>query len=125
MPNGHGPKEYGGHKYDEVGSSDCHHGCGCSMAPASSSGPMGLDPFGICPKNPKDGLLLGGNADYEYVVNSRIDSLKSRLSSAEYHLSLVSPGEEKLGEELAKTKRELAEIKEKMRQIQRLANSVS
>ena len=110
MPNGHGPKEYGGHKYaNHDGTSDCEYGCGCWMGPARSGGPTGLDPGGTCPKNPKDGKLLGGNADYDHVVTERIQSLSSRLYRAEDLLKRVSPSKAKLADELAATKTELAE----------------
>lgn len=92
MPNGHGHKEYGKHKYanhDET--SDCKHGCGCSMGDFTSGGPTGLDPFGTCPKNPKDGKLLGGSADYDHVVTERIRDLESRLCNAEERLKAVKP----------------------------------
>ena len=110
MPNGHGFKEYGGHQYtDHDGTSDCKHACGCWMGPARSGGPTGLDPFGKCPKNPKDGKLLGGNADYDYVVTERIKDLSSRLYKAEDRLERVSPSKAKLADELASAKKKLFE----------------
>ncbi len=110
MPNGHGPKEYGEHQYpDHDGTGDCKHGCGCWMGPARSGGPTGLDPFGKCPKNPKDGSLLGGNADYDYVVTERIRNLESRLYNAEERLKAVKPSKGKLADELASAKRKLFE----------------
>ena len=109
MPNGHGPKEYGGHKYaNHDGTSDCEHGCGCWMGPARSGGPTGLDPFGTCPNNPTDGKLLGGNADYDCVVTERIRNLSSRLYQAEDQLKRVSPDKTKLADELTLVKAELA-----------------
>lgn len=109
MPNGHGPKEYGGHKYaGHGGTSDCQYDCGCWMGPTNSGGPVGLDPFGTCPKNPTDGKLLGGNADYNHVVNQRIRNLEARLYQAEEQLKRVSPDKIELAEELAATKAELA-----------------
>ncbi|MEK7080646.1 MAG: hypothetical protein AAB925_02355 [Patescibacteria group bacterium] len=110
MPNGHGPKEYGGHQYaDYDGISDCKHGCRCWMGPARSGGPTGLDPFGKCPKNPKDGKLLGENADYDYVVTERIRNLESRLYGAEEQLKKVKPGKIKLADELDSVRKELFE----------------
>ena len=108
-PNGHGYKEYGGHQYtDDTGTSDCEHGCGCWVGPYRSGGPSGLDPFGTCPKNPTDGTLLGGNADYDNVVTWRIRNLASKLDSAEQAVKAVAPGEAKLADELRSTKAELA-----------------
>ncbi|MEK9184750.1 MAG: hypothetical protein AAB866_01115 [Patescibacteria group bacterium] len=110
MPNGHSPKEYGKHKYPNPdGTSDCQYGCGCWMGPSRSGGPTGLDPFGICPKNPVDGILFGGAADYDNVVTERIRSLESKLHRAEERLKRVSPSKAKLADELATTKAELAE----------------
>lgn len=83
-------KEYGGHKYEERnGNSDCEYGCGCWMGPFQSGGPTGLYPKGACPKNPKDGKLLGGNADYDRVVTQRIQNLESRLHKAESSLKKI------------------------------------
>ena len=110
MPNGHSSKEYGKHKYaSDVGKSDCAHGCGCWVASFQSSGPVGLDPFGTCPKNPKDGELLGGNADYNHVVTERIESLSSRLYKAEERLGRVKPSKAKLAKELATAQDKLFE----------------
>ncbi len=121
MPNGHGPKEYGGHKYaNHDGTSDCEHGCGCSMGPYRSGGPTGLDPFGKCPKNPVDGKLLGGNVDYDHVVTERIDDLSSRLYKAEERLRRVSPSKANLVDELTATKAELAEKNELLGKLCRL-----
>jgi len=71
------------------------------MGRFTSSGPTGLDPFGSCPQNPKDGKLLGGNVDYDHVVTERIQSLSSRLNRAENRLKRVSPSKAKLAKELA------------------------
>ena len=121
MPNGHGPKEYGGHKYaNPDGTSDCKHGCGCWMGPAHSGGPIGLDPGGTCPNNPTDGKLLGGNADYEHVVTERIQNLSSRLYGAENRLKRVSPSKVKLADELASAKTELAEKNRVLTELRRL-----
>lgn len=110
MPNGHGPKEYGKHEYAEHdGTSDCKHGCGCWMGPSRSGGPVGLDPFGKCPKNPEDGMLLGGIQDYEHVVTERIRDLESRLYKAENQLKKVSPSKKELAAELESVRQKLFE----------------
>lgn len=53
-------RNLGGHFYpgcegsdDEFRTSDCEHQCGCWMGQSRSGGPNGVDPFGICPNNPK------------------------------------------------------------------------
>ena len=121
MPNGHGPKEYGGHQYaDHDGTSDCKHDCGCWMGPARSGGPTGLDPSGKCPKNPKDKKLLGGNADYDYVVTERIQNLESRLYSAEERLKAVEPSKAKLADELESARAELSEKDRILAELRRL-----
>jgi hypothetical protein len=115
--NGHGPKEYDGHYYaDHDGTSDCKHGCGCWMGPTNSGGPTGLDPFGKCPRNPKDGTFIGGSADYDYVVTERIRNLESkvyaaegRLRDAEERLKKVKPSKAKLADELASMAEKLSE----------------
>src|SRR3989338_557384 len=86
MPNGHDySKEYGEHDYPGAPhhTSDCKHHCHCWAGPSNSGGPVGLDTFGECPGNPKDGKLVGGNADYEIVVHRRIDKLQARAHAAE------------------------------------------
>lgn len=120
MPNGYGHKEYGEHEYDVGGTSNCKHGCGCWMGPSNSGGPTGLDPFGKCPKNPTDGQLLGGKADYDYVVTERIENLESRCRKAEDRLEKVSPGEAKLAEELASVKEKLAEKEQLLAELRHL-----
>jgi len=121
MPNGHGPKKYGGHKYaDHDGTSDCKYGCGCWMGPARSGGPTGIDPFGKCPKNPTDGKLLDGNADYDNVVNERIQDLESRLSTAERRLKQISPSKAKLADRLASAEEELFKKKQALTELQNL-----
>ncbi len=118
MANGHGPKEYGPHEYaDHGGTSDCKHGCGCWMGPTRSGGPTGLDPFGTCPGNPKDGKLLGGSADYDEVVSRRIDRLRTELYAAEQRLKRVSPSKTKLAQELAETKAKLAALERRLARI--------
>ncbi len=103
----YGIKEYGKHQYDENGLNDCKHGCGCYVGHSDSDGPIGLDPFGKCPKNPKDGHLLsenenchGRNVDYEYVVKERIKDLESWLQSAENQLKAVEPDKIRLAGEI-------------------------
>ena len=121
MPNGHGPKEYGEHKYSKGdGRIECKHGCGCWAGSATSGGPTGLDPFGACPKNPKDGKLLGGTADYDHVVTERIQNLSSRLYKAENRLEQVNPSKAKIVAELVCTKAELAKKNRLLDDIRRL-----
>lgn len=44
--------KFGSHLYPyDGGTSDCVYGCGCWMGPCRSGGPV--DPFGMCPKNPR------------------------------------------------------------------------
>lgn len=120
----HFPKEYGDHKYNHNGGTvECEHGCGCWMSSTDSGGPTGLDPFGSCPKNPKDGALLGGTADYDSVVNERIRDLTYRLLDAEKRLERVSPSKTKLGMELAEAKRKLAACEELLADIRRLVGT--
>lgn len=46
-------EKFGPHKYiDCDGTSDCEYKCGCWMGPSRSGGPV--DPWGACPKNPKE-----------------------------------------------------------------------
>ena len=125
MPNGHGPKEYGEHKYSKGdGRIECKHGCGCWAGSATSGGPTGLDPFGACPKNPKDGKLLGGTADYDHVVTERIQNLSSRLYEAEDRLQRVSPSKAILADKLASLEIRLAEKNRLLAELRRLiANS--
>lgn len=121
MPNGHGNKEYGQHKYaDHDGTSNCKYGCDCWMGPTRSGGPTGLDPFGKCPKNPKDGELIGGNADYDNVVTQRIENLSSRLFQTEERLKKTSPSKTKLADELFTVKAELAKKNQLIYEIRNL-----
>ncbi|MCI0619913.1 hypothetical protein L0Y40_02660 [Candidatus Wolfebacteria bacterium] len=90
------------------------------MGPARSGGPTGLDPGGTCPKNPKDGKLLGGNADYDHVVTERIKNLSSRLYRAEDRLKRVSQSKTKLADELASVKTELFEKNRLIDELRRL-----
>lgn len=111
MPNGHSKKEYGTHEYPDSdgGRVDCKFGCGCWVASATSNGPLGVDPFGACPMNPKDGNLLGGKYDYENLVTYRIRDLEFALYKAKERLTQVSPSKKKLADELAAVRKELAE----------------
>lgn len=111
MPNGDGPKEYGGHKYPDTDSThDCEHGCGCCAGPSSSGGPIGLDPIsGACPNNPADGELLGGDRDHALVVKQRIRDLSSRAYKAEELLKKVDSDKIELAKGLGSVRRELAE----------------
>jgi len=51
-------KEEGGHDYGPnfptSNTKECQFGCGCEMAQWSSGYPDGVDPFGLCPKNPEN-----------------------------------------------------------------------
>ncbi|MBI2096295.1 MAG: hypothetical protein HYT43_01525 [Candidatus Taylorbacteria bacterium] len=90
------------------------------MGPACSGGPTGLDPFGKCPKNPKDGELLGGNADYDYVVTERIQKLESQLYSAEERLKTVKPSKTELADELESARAKLSEKDRILAELRRL-----
>jgi chromosome segregation ATPase len=90
------------------------------MGPARSGGPTGIDPFGKCPKNPTDGKLLDGNADYDNVVNERIQDLESRLSTAERRLKQISPSKAKLADRLASAEEELFKKKQALTELQNL-----
>ena len=68
------PKEYSEHKYNNGLCS-----CGCWLNTDSSGGPIGLDPKGKCPKNPKDGVPIGGLHDYAEVANERINGLRLQI----------------------------------------------
>lgn len=111
MPNGHEEKEYGEHKYDDDHDriSNCIYRCGCWIGPVRSGGPTGLDPFGCCPNNPKDGITAGGTADYDNVVTARINDLQKRLNKATSELPIVTRGEVALLEELEFTLKKLSE----------------
>lgn len=125
MPNGCERREYGKHKYDAPGgTSDCKYGCGCWMGSARSGGPVGLDPFGVCPGNPKSGEPLGGKGDYEYVVNERIADLESRLSSAEDELERLRPGKVKLAAKLVAAEEKLAQREGLLNELRRLLGSI-
>lgn len=124
MPNGHGSKEYGGHKYaDHDRTSDCEYGCGCWMGPTRSGGPTGLDPGGVCPKNPTDGKPLGGTADYDHVVSERISNLERRVYRAEDSLRRTKPSKKKLSEDLALAKMELFKANQIIKEISRLIDN--
>jgi hypothetical protein len=121
--NGHGPKEYGKHKYaDHDGTSDCENQCGCWIGPTNSGGPLGLDPFGLCPKNPVDGNLLGGKEDYGFVVRERIRLLELRAHKAEDQLKRVRPTKKQLAADLLATRTELAEKKALISGIRRVTH---
>ncbi len=75
------PKEYGEHKYNN---GLCI--CGCWSNSLTSGGPVGLDPKGKCPKNPKDGVPIGGLHDFEEVAKERIASLYSKIQNLEDRL---------------------------------------
>jgi len=116
-------KKYGEHNYDPGPCfGKCKNGCGCEMASSSSSGPVGLDPFGTCPNNPKDGKLLGGNLDYEYVVNERIESLVWRLLNVEEELKKVRPNKRKLADALEKARLKIDKQKDLINCIREMVN---
>lgn len=118
MPNGHDyTREYGGHNYPRSdGTSDCSYGCGCWMGPARSNGPLGVDPHGECPANPRDGLKgLKLSHDIEVVVTRRIRSLESRANTAEQKLKETEP--EKII--LAATIKRLTDENNRLRDIKR------
>ena len=127
MPNGHDlRKEYGQHKYaGHDGTSDCKYECGCWMGPARSGGPLGVDPFGECPGNPKDGKPLGGKSDYEVVVERRISGLEHRAYAAEQKLKSVSPSKLKLAEELESVRKELLERNQLLREVHQKVSKVA
>lgn len=117
MPNGHDySKEYGPHKYDDDihHTSDCKNGCGCYMGPAMSGGPAGVDTFGECPKNPKNGRLIGGNADQDVVIERRIRKLESEA----YHATQRAEELEKInGEEKIQLHRDLEEATKEIKRL--------
>lgn len=77
-------KRYGKHKYPApLGIGPCEHGCGTEMDRNSSHAPTGVDLWGECPNNPKDGKRMGGPIDYEIVVERRIRALETRAQKAE------------------------------------------
>lgn len=121
VPNGDARKEYGPHQYPETlrGTPDCGHKCGCCVGPTMSDGPVGLDPLpgGICPRNPIDGQLLGGQRDYANVVRARIDDLNSRAYNAECLLEQVEPGTIELARQLEEARNEIVTLKAALRGI--------
>lgn len=127
MPNGHRPKAYSSHDYpnypNKHDTSDCSHGCGCWMGPCRSGGPIGIDPFGFCPKNPLDGKLLGGDSDIENVVRQRIASLESRARAAEDSLKAVEPSKKNLAAALRNSKREVHDLREAIRKIKEIVRN--
>ena len=80
---------YGPHKYASHDTSDCEHGCGCSMGGSMSHGPAGIDPFGHCPNNPVSGPAQPSDHDYEDCVNGRIKDLERDLREAEEAVNIV------------------------------------
>lgn len=136
MPHESSRKEYGPHKYAEHdGTSDCKYGCGCWMGPSRSGGPDGLDPFGVCPGNPKDGKPLGPagkyGPDYYQVVMNRFEDLKTRCRTAEdgrraaeEKLKRVAPGALKLSERLHDALSLLAKVKEHFAGSGKLAKEI-
>ena len=119
MPNGNDhTREYGGHKYPDIHTTnDCEHGCGCWAGPTRSGGPLGLDPLkGECPNNPICGERLSDKEDYEIVVVRRIRNLEKRACDAEGMLEDVAPGEIKLVEDLRAAERIISEQRNTLRE---------
>lgn len=126
MSNGHTKKEYGEHSYPAAphGTSDCEHGCNCWTGPAGSGGPLGLDPFGACPNNPKDGERREGNTDYVDVVEQRIRNLESRAYNAERKLSKVRPPKLKLAAENEELNNRVFRLTTALREIRKQVSLV-
>lgn len=123
MPNGLDlDREYGGHDYgdDHSHTCDCKHGCGCSMGPSMSHGPLGLDPAGECPGNPKDGIHHSLNDDYHTVVKRRIRNLERRAFKAEDLLKRVDPGAIELAEQLKEAQQQLRAAEQRANQAVKL-----
>jgi len=114
MPNGlpH-DKEYGPHEYPEAPhrTSDCKYGCGCSAGPTMSHGPLGLNPFGECPQNPKDGVLLGGDDDYRCVVERRIRHLEKKASERDHFEKLAGTEKVEIDRQLDEARTKFANIR--------------
>ncbi len=127
MPNGHDySREYGKHDYGKCeGTCDCIYGCGCWMGSVMSGGPLGLDPFGECPGNPKDGKKLFGKDDYEIVVTRRIRGLESRLYQVEQELEVLKEIKKtpkaKMAERIKKLEAVLVEREKIIKDISKLA----
>jgi hypothetical protein len=124
MPNGHDySKEYGPHKYDDDihHTSDCKFKCGCWMGPARSGGPAGVDPFGECPGNPKDGELVGGSADQDIVIERRIKRLETSAYTAEERAKeleeINSKKKIQLHRDLKEAEKEIAGLKKTLVEI--------
>jgi hypothetical protein len=121
MPNGYNhDKEYGGHDYDDHGTSDCRLGCGCWAGPTRSGSKVpGVDPFGECPMNPKDGKLQISKGDFEIVIERRIRYLQNEAYRFSKALDAVRPDEEKekILRENNILRAKLREALDKLRQI--------
>lgn len=121
--NGHGPKNYGPHKYVGLGTGkvECEHRCGCWIANSNSGGPLGLDPFeGPCPRNPVNGEFLGGDSDWHHVVEERIRQLTTRGHQAEAALERVRPTKVQLADALVAALAELADRDQLLAGLRRL-----
>jgi len=89
------PDKFGEHDYDEEGTSDCKHFCGCWAGPARSGGPV--NPFGRCPKNPitpekrmvelhKDARDLNDRLEKDFkTINNLENKVKVLLGKVELH----------------------------------------
>jgi len=126
MPNGHDySKQYGLHNYpDTEGTHDCKNRCGCWMGPARSGGPIGVDPFGECPKNPKDGKLLGDNADQEVVVTRRIRVLERSAAEANIRAEELEEIDNSKKAEVFRENKRLKKELEELGQVLTAANNM-
>jgi hypothetical protein len=112
-------KEYGHHFYFEStsGNATCNCGCWRRTKEKISGGPLGLDPDGACPCHPMDGKFLGGNADYEYVVTSRITKLERALEEANARWRVIGPTKKTLAAKLEATEEKARTLQEKINKI--------
>jgi hypothetical protein len=71
----------------------------------------GARPLGECPNNPVDGKSLGGDADYEVVVERRIRTLEARAKTAEERAAVA---EEAAGRSRLQLQRQVAGLKRQL-----------
>ncbi|MDD2731754.1 MAG: hypothetical protein PHI53_01005 [Candidatus Pacebacteria bacterium] len=126
MPDGYKDKDYGDHRYNEIagdneynGKTYCEHGCGCWIDSFGSGGPAGVDPLGSCPNNPKDGILIGGQGDYENFIKQRIAVLEARLRDLEGRLIRVTPTKTALSERIVELERKNSQQEEEITRLRR------
>ena len=112
--------DYGGHQYSEGHTGRCS--CGCRMQRHSSSGPIGVDPFGNCPDNPKDKQRQAENHDYADLVNGRMAHLELRLKEASGAVKIVEQAEKStnidLVRQLEKSCQDIASLKMVLHQLE-------